>query len=234
MDLTKHIGLWVHEPTSALGHLHEIKALGFTYLLVKLADGRSAFQPNATRALLAAAASMSLPVVPWVYAYPGESGAVARAVEALLPAGCADLVVDMEKEFETGPSGAAEAEALLHAVAVATGHRVALHLSSFWSPLLHSQFPFAAALRHCASWMPQSYYEGGSRTPAEILSGSLAEAASVTLPSQPVIPTVNGTAFVPLLKAKGITGWSAYCWDNDGDAKVSVSQAAWEQALAQF
>jgi hypothetical protein len=236
MDLTKTRFLWLHEPTAAMGHLHDIAGIGFDAIAVKFLDGRSPFQPNATRALLADAASMGLPVIPWIYARPGEPDAIAQAVENCLPKGCTDLIIDAEIEFEQCSDPSGEAEALVHAIAQATGHRVAIHLSSFWSPDLHPDFPFRAFLSHCAAvggtWMPQSYFEGGSRTPQEILDSTLSEAGPVLAsPAQQVVVTVNGTAFLPLLKAKGIAGYSVYCWDDDGDARVSASRIAWQAAL---
>src|SRR5579862_6867941 len=161
LDITApgQVGLWVHQAETALNHLHDIYNLGFSYILPKMwEDGQLYGDPAAFRQLCADAAGINLAVVPWGYSRPVEIEAQIQIVADHLPANSAGIVLDAEIEWEN-PGVEPLAHQLGHGIAQATGHRAPLHLSSFYAPQLHPQFPYAAFLAHCESFMPQSYIE---------------------------------------------------------------------------
>ncbi|MEO7716342.1 MAG: hypothetical protein ABIY70_09060 [Capsulimonas sp.] len=240
---TTQIGLWLHLTSRAIDHLHAIQDDGFDYVLVKIADGASAYHPDDARRLVKDAGAIKLGVAAWCYVYPRNIVATIQAIVASIPPGVTELVVDAEKEWEeycaaNGAEAAKKlADQLMSGIAAATGHRVNLHLSSFWSPSIHSQIPYKAFASHCATWQPQAYYAPGSkRTPASILAGSLSEGAvlSVSCMGRACVATINDTAFLPTLKARGIKGFSVYVWDPEGDAAVSINPQKWKAAIAAF
>src|SRR5579883_1116608 len=197
-DITSpgQVGLWIHRTETALNHLHDIQSLGFTYILPKLwEDGAVYGDPAAFRQLAADAALIDLPVVPWGYSRPQEIEAQIQVVADHLPANAAGIVIDAEGEWEKAGVEML-AHQLCHGIAQATGHRAPLHLSSFYAPRLHPQFPYAAFLTHCESFMPQSYVEGG--TPPDIVTGRTMVQA-YTLAHQcgrALVPTVNDPALL--------------------------------------
>lgn len=215
-DLSKMVGVWVHETFKAVPDLRVIKSLGFDYALIKIADGARAFQPTARDIIWHNAMLIGLPLVAWAYVYPTSS--ISGQIDVIaqsLPKTCQHLVLDVEIEWESGDyaENVAKAHALCHGIAQATGHRVKIHLSSFVNPTMHSQIPYAAFLSHCASFMPQAYQEG--ETPLATVmhrlttdSKSTAKAASV-----PVIPTINVPGLAPLVKQAGYPGYNVWLYD---------------------
>lgn len=234
---TGQVGLWIHQAETALGKLHDIAALGFAWIAPKmLEDGSLYGDVAAFKQLCADAATIGLPVVPWGYSRPREIDAQIAVVSANLPTNAAGIIIDAEVEWETGGSFAL-AHQLCHGIAEAIEHRAPLHLSSFYDPALHPQFPYTAFLTHCQSFMPQSYVEGG--TPASLVIGRTMLSA-YTLASQSgraLVPTVNTISLLPLLKKAGDYGCSVWLLDGDpgtSDAGVIGFEDAWKAALAVY
>src|SRR5579863_7048392 len=243
--LDTRLGLWTDDNQSALGHLHDIQALGFEWLAVRAVYHPSLgpplqtqpFQPDAVQQLVKDAATISFPIIAWAYLYPDNIDEQIQVIRQSLPAGCTDLLLDAESEWEqvADPQTRDDtAQALAHGLAEATGHTVALHLSSFYAPDLHPDFPFTAFLAHCQSFMPQSYVVGG--TPADlVLQRTLQQSlplAAATLGKQ-VIPTVNVPEMLGLVNRPEFGAANVWLWDTaGGDLGVQDSQAAWSAAIA--
>ena len=237
LDITTpgQIGLWIHRAETALGHLHEISKLGFTYTLPKMwEDGQFYGDPAAFRQLASDAAGANLAVVPWGYCRPVEIEAQIQVVADNLPANAAGIVIDAEIEWEKAGVELV-AHQLAHGIAQATGHRAPLHLSSFYAPNLHPQFPYAAFLMHCQSFMPQSYIEGG--TPADlVVSRTMTQAYTLAKQAGRVlIPTVNTPALLPLLRSAGVRTANVWLWDGDNqDTGVLGRESLWTPAITGF
>ncbi|BDI33373.1 hypothetical protein CCAX7_54240 [Capsulimonas corticalis] len=240
---TNRIGLWAHLTSRMLGNLHDVQAMGFDDILVKVDDGRSPYHVADAQRILKDAKTINLPVAAWCYVYPDNIADQVKSIAASIPAGVTELVVDAEAEWERfaaahgEPACIAAVHQLMSRIAAATGHRVNLHLSSFWSPQLHPEFPFRAFMIHCATFQPQAYLEpGGTRSAASILSGALSEGASVVRarPGQALVPTINNTQMLATLKARQIKSFSVYVFDPEGDAAVVDHETEWKNALTAF
>ena len=243
VDFNNSIGCWIHDPNTAIGKLHELQAVGFDYALVKTSDGIHAYHPDETRQLAKDAATIDLPLAAWHYARPSDVREQAATIAANLPDGVTDLVLDAEVEWEDYAEAHGTTSAnvtvnqLCGAIKAATNGKVTLHLSSFWSPRLHSSFPFAAFMSHCKSWQPQAYLEPGStRTAAQIITATMLEGAKLINPKQgqSVVVTVNNTSELAILGSHSANGWNAYVWDPDGDAAVISNKVKWTDAIKSF
>jgi hypothetical protein len=237
------VGLWAHVTDRLTGRLHDIKASGFDYLMIKVADGSSAYHPEALKTLVQDrdAAKLDLPFAYWAYVYPDDPAGNAAAICAALPDDASDLALDAEIEWEQAKVslGAAELIQRVHTLCKAIKAKrpnLRLHLSSFWSPSLHADFPFRAFLTYySATWMPQAYVEPGGRTAQEVETGAVTQGRSMIAGTTiGMVVTVNAPAFLPLLKARGIKEANVYAWDPEGDAEVSIHLAEWTEAIAAF
>ncbi len=236
--LNGKIGVWTHNAFRCYGHLHDLKNLGFDYIAVKITDGASAFSPVTCRGLCLLAGRAALPVAAWSYVYPENILETIAAIKDNLPAGCTDLILDCEAEWENKP--AALAHELCHGIAEATGHTVSLYLSSFCNPTAHP-LPYEAFLSHCQGFMPQVYQEGTTplSAPVERLQNESTAMAKHALGGQ-LIPTINVPELVP--RVRGYQGFNV--WLADGvqlepgqiraagdDMGVIGYQSAWMAAL---
>lgn len=242
MNLLGKIGVWIHRTDKALGHLHEIQRL-FDYVAVKISDGDSAYYPAARKQFCADAATIGLPVIAWSYVYPKDIPATIQAIVANLPANCRDLVIDAEVDWEKVGNAAALADQLCHGIALATNHRVNLHLSSLYTPKLHPAFPYEAFLSHCQAWMPQSYVEGSTLTSlvAQRTDDQAKPLAAKTL-GKMIIPTVNTPGILAALARRGYRSQNVWLYDGvwlpagkvrkEGeDMGVADYEAQWAPAL---
>lgn len=231
------IGLWIHRAETALGHLHEIQALGFTWIAPKMwEDGSLYGDVAAFKQLVAASATINLPVLVWGYSRPQEIDAQIAVVSENLPAGCAGIVIDAEVEWERAGTDVL-AHQLCHGIAESIGHRCPLHLSTFYAPMLHPQFPYAAFLTHCASFMPQSYIEG--QAPADlVVQRTMGQAYTIAKQSgRALVPTVNDPALLPFLRNAGIRAANVWLWESepgDSDEGVQDHESAWQGPVATF
>ena len=247
-DLAGKRGLWIHETAKAIGHLHEIQALGFDYLCVKIADGERPYFPAEAKQLCADADTINLPVVAWAYVYPKNIINTIATISANIPKGCQHLVLDAEAEWES-PDGDTYnkenlASLLCHGIASSTNHAVQLWLSSFVNPSAHN-LPYAAFLAHCSGFMPQAYAEGN--TP---LSTVIARLKSESLPmaqkslGKSLIPTINTPELVPLISGIAPThGFNVWLYDGvqlapgvprpaGDDMGVAGYEKQWQKVLA--
>jgi|SRR6185312_12086850 len=246
-SMSGRIGVWVHVTETMTGHIHDIQAAGFDYILLKIADGSAGantYHLAALQRIVHDAATVNIPLVAWAYVTPTDIPGQVAAILKALPAGVNDLVLDAEIEFEQaaapgGSLGPATTIMRIHQLcqALLAGRKgLRLHLSSFWSTKFHASLPFRTFAQHCATLQPQCYLETGSRSAHEILDGALTQwGALVTKGKNAVLPTINNTQFVPILKAKQFTAFNVYCFDpKDGDAEVGAHLATWKAAIAQF
>ena len=227
------IGLWAHFTPRVLGHLHEIRDLGFDYLVVKIADRTSAYHAGSLHQLTLDAASIGFPLVAWAYVYPDNIDAQIAALQNNIPPGVTDLILDAEVEWEHDLQAAATAEALCHGFAEATNHQVAMHLSGFYASDFHPQFPYDAFLAHCASWMPQAYQFAGTSvaTVMDRVNNQAVPLAQKSL-EQALVVTVN-TPDMLTAAAGGFNALNVWLWDGDGqDLGVDGRQQLWSDTIA--
>lgn len=228
------VGLWTHFTPKAIGHLKEICDLGFDYLIVKVADGRSAYHPDAFHRLAAEAASLGLPLAAWAYVYPDHCDEQVKILKESLPKGVTELVLDAEVEWEQNIHAFQTAGDFCHAIAAATGHKVQLHLSSFYASDFHHLFPYESFLGHCASWMPQAYQVAGTtvETVIQRVESQALPLAQISL-DRSLIPTVNSPAMLRAASDAGFHSLSVWLWDGDGqDLGVKGRQQMWADAIA--
>ena len=241
-NITDHcaLGVWVHDTATAQNNLHRMADLGFDYVSLKISDGTTAYDPAALRQVACdiAAARLDLPLVAWSYCYPDNiQSQIDVIVKHLAVIGASDLILDAEAEWEGADPSLATL--LAHGIAVATGHKVTLHLSSFYWPSAHPSFPYDAFIEHCATWMPQSYKESADADLATILARTTEGALSVGGASldRATVPTVNRpevlTAIGADYDAMSVWLWRADAGDTtDLDEGVWGHGAEWETAIA--
>lgn len=233
------VGLWSDDSSKIVGKMAQIKSLGFDYVLLRavhmagvrfVVDGRLAH-------LAGEAHGAGLQAHLWGYAYPGnpaaQSSAYAAAMEQCPQA--TELVLDAESEWEI-PGAGPDAEALCHLIAQATGHKLAMHLSSFYAPGLHNTFPFAAFGKHVQSWQPQAYLHGDGQgnNPDVVVARTLKQSvASETLGNE-LIVTVDDPSQLAQFKGH-VAGANAWVWWKDGDDPgVADQPQVWKDAIAAF
>ena len=243
--LQKTLGLWVEDTSTVDGHLHDVQNLGFQYLIVRIvyhpngAGGDTvAYQPDTLKSILADAATIDFPVYAWAYVYPQNIDGQVAAITAALPAGCANLVLDAEIEWENVEGSADFADQLAHGIAEATNHQTALHLSSFYAPQLHPTLPWVNFLNHCESFMPQTYRYGAT-TADTVITRTLAQDPDLAKGSLGglLVPTSNQPDILQEICANAATfaGANVWLWDGSGgDPGVSGNGDAWSAAIQAF
>lgn len=238
------LALWVSDTSTAIGHLHEIKAMGFDRLNVCLVKHHVPeaypYQPNSLAQLLTGAASIGMPVDGWVYGYPNGVDQQISTIAAILNAHTQieNCTLDFEGEWEhvSGDLGS-PAHTFPHNLATDTNHRVALYLSSFDNPSGHP-LPYPALLSHCAGFMPQSYQV--DNTPVHlVMERTVNESAPLAAGSlgKEFKPTVNSPATLSALAAAPGTASavSVWCWDGGGvDMGVRGHEQEWASAIKAY
>lgn len=141
------------------------QAAGLTGLLVKYNDGGATTAGDGSgqawqrqfRLLAPACRAAGLACIPWAYVYPGDGAGVGLlAAQALQDSGQAFYLLDAEVEFDQDPSAAADAQALLYAVAhYAPGVR--LLYTSWGLPDQHPAFPWSTFNALTQGFLPQIY-----------------------------------------------------------------------------
>src|SRR6185312_4472483 len=102
-SMSGRIGVWVHVTETMTGHIHDIQAAGFDYILLKIADGSAGantYHLAALQRIVHDAATVNIPLVAWAYVTPTDIPGQVAAILKALPAGVNDLVLDAEIEFE--------------------------------------------------------------------------------------------------------------------------------------
>ncbi len=241
--LAEKFGIWTNVTDAVLGHLHEIQGLGFDYLVVRVVhrEGTSTVphSPAAFERILTDAATIGLKVIGWAYVFPDNIQAQINGIAAALPAGIDHLILDAEVEWEH--KSADDAHALMHGLALATGHRVSFHLSGFCNPIDHP-IPLEAFLSHCQSFMPQAYHIGSTPT-SKVMDRVRTQCkgpAANSLGKQ-LIPTINAPEMLPLMKDRDFAGVNVWLWHDDplppqpvDDKGVQNREALWTPVIADY
>jgi hypothetical protein len=200
-----------------------------THVLIKVADGRSAYNGDlsglVTRLRQAG-------VAPWAWQYtygshPEEEARFAARRFAELP--FSGFVVDAESEYKgRGDAGTRYMDALRCELAEAT-----VALSSFYLPDLHPTFPWQEFLCRCDLNMPQVYWY--SRGPERALRQSLEQNARY---GRPVLPTgaaypgactaAEIPVFLEAVRATPLAGASFWSWQHaTAEMWRAIADFAW-------
>jgi hypothetical protein len=238
--------------------------LGGVY--VKVADGAVPFnltrrtqaqwQDSGLRAMLEQISRCELAKIGWHYLYGREPEKEAeRALERINRLGLQGYILDVEQEYKTAGSKAAE----LFMKRLRAGSSIPLALCSYRFPSLHRDFPWQTF----ASWldadkgdchMPQVYWVGDRRENGPGLQLQRCHTELMAVKALPLVPigglysqSVNGQPWQPsrvqiqnfvqtarLLKCPGLSWWS---WDSvskaDGPAAMSGTKVGWWQEIQQ-
>ena len=239
--LVHRLGLWSTSTSELQGHLHAVQSLGFEYVVVRVVyhpnGPAEPYQPDVLKQLVADGATIGLSVYAWAYCYPKDVDQQVKAIAKSLPDPCANLVLDIEGEWEDHDGADASAHQLFHGIAEAIGHRADLHLSSFYNPDRHG-LPYAACLAHCQSFMPQSY---------RVLPTSVETVISRTLAQDPplakrslgrlLVPTVNRPDMLSAVAGHMdvFAGANVWLWDGDEeDMGVRGFEDQWRPAIQEY
>lgn len=178
------------------------QAANYTHVLVKVADGTSAYNIDPVTGIdlcppvIQALKQRGIHAGGWTYVYGddpvGEANIVIRRVREL---GLDSMIIDVEAPYKE--PGKAEAARTFMSALRASLPSFPLALSSYRFPSLHPQIPWREFLEKVDYNMPQVYWLG-SHNPGEQLIRSLSEFEALT-PFRPLIPT--GSAFTE-------DGWS--------------------------
>lgn len=178
------------------------KAANFSHVLIKIADGTSAYNFDFDRGLDLAAPlaqalhSRGIQVWGWHYVY-GEDpiGEASRAVQRIQQTGVDGYVIDAEGEYKQAGKAAAARSFMARLRSALPDLPMAL--SSYRYPTLHPQLPWKEFLNGCNYNMPQVYWLQ-SHNPADQLRRCVTEFQAIS-PFRQIIPT--GAAFIEY-------GWS--------------------------
>jgi hypothetical protein len=161
---------WIHDLRAVLDGTPQAavtlaQAAGLTGLLVKYNDGTGTTAGDGSgqawqlqfRLLAPACAAAGIACIPWGYVYPGDGAPFGQLVAAALhDSGQPFYVLDAEVEFDDDPNAAADARALLAAIAQAAPGVRLLYTSWGW-PDQHPHFPWAVMNAGTQAFLPQIY-----------------------------------------------------------------------------
>lgn len=241
-NLKNSLALWISDTSTAIGKLHDIKSMGFDRLIVRIVVHSPvpvavAYQSANLKQLLADALTVGLAVDAWFYGYPTGITQQVSTIASILNAHpeISNVVMDMEAEWEKAAPGLADQFA--HSLAIATNHRVAMHLSSFDNPSSHA-VPYAAFLSHCEGFMPQSYQVDSTPVPL-VMKRTFHESAPLAAGSlgKEFIPTVNTPAILAALAAAPgtATAVNVWCFDGSGvDMGILGHEHEWAPSIAAY
>lgn len=172
--------------------LSRLQMAGVQSVALKLCDGLNI--QNGLEKLIQVLRDHKIRVVGWGYSYLDkvpreEAQAIATACKRYAP----DFyLIDVEKEAEKNYTGA---RVFIDVLRPALPN-LALGLNSFWSPVSHPNFPWAAFLEAVDFVCPQVYWRGVD--PVAKLSQSQQEYASIPKARQVPMPVVAGDMYVRL------------------------------------
>jgi hypothetical protein len=222
----------------------ESKAAGLTHVLIKIADGISAYNVNKDTKvdlvppLVQALKAHGITVWGWHYVYGANpTGEAQIAVQRVTELGLQGYIVDAEHEFKQ-PSGANAARTFMTELRKGLPNKP-VALCSYRFPSYHPQFPWNAFLEKCDYNMPQVYWEE-AHNPGAQLERCVRELNNLTyirpiMPTGPMYrtsswsPTTNDTQEF-LVKAKELNLSSAnfFTWDY----KTTSLKALWDVIAA--
>jgi hypothetical protein len=199
---------------------------GFSYIMIKIADGPYAYSKNKTLlpSLVTALKAKGIGVWGWHYIY-GEnpSGEAAIAISQMNTYDLDGYVIDAESEFEV--SGASTTAATFMTALRKGLPSKPVGLCAFRWPSYHPTFPWAAFLSKCDYNMPQVYWMS-AHNPAYQLDKTLTEFKALGN-YKPIIPTgpafyesswsptsAEVTSFLNEAKTLGMTGAHFFSWDD--------------------
>ena len=217
------------------------KSANLTHVLVKVADGVSAYNGNWNHPVdlnppvIQALRNQGIQVWGWQYVYGDRPMEEARiAIQRVRQFNLDGFVVDAETQYETAAKRPAAQRFMGELRSALPDMPVAL--SSFRYPSLHSQLPWKEFLDKCDYVMPQVYWMQ-AHNPAVQLSKTVREFKMLN-PQRPVIPT--GAAFrefgwqpsmgevVEFLQAAKSLNLSAVNFWEWGDARSGALPGVWD------
>ena len=205
------------------------KQAGLTHVLIKIADGRAAYNGDPADLVLAL---LDAGIKPWAWQYtygshPADEAVFGARRFSELP--FAGFVIDAEFEYKGHPQQAlAYMDALRTRLPDAT-----VALSSYYLPDLHPTFPWREFLTQCDINMPQVYWY--DRGPQRALQQSLEQNQRF---GKPVFPTGAAypeaatadqiTLFLSAVNETGLAGANFWSWQHATDAMwKAVAEFSW-------
>jgi ketosteroid isomerase-like protein len=199
---------------------------GFSYIMVKIADGPYAYSKNSSllASLVSALRAKNIGVWGWHYIYGSNpSGEASIAISQMKNYNLDGYVIDAESEFE---STSMKTPAATYMSALRAGlPNTPIGLCSFRWPSYHQTFPWTTFLSKCDFNMPQVYWMS-AHNPAYQLDKCYNEFKSYS-PVLPIIPTGPAfyesswspttsevTAFLNEAKNLGMTAAHFFSWDD--------------------
>lgn len=217
------------------------QSAGLTHVLVKIADGSSAYfgeissTVDLVPALVQALRARSIQVWGWQYVYGDNPIGEARiAIQRSQAFHLDGLVIDAEGHYkQPGKKDAA----VRYMKELRTGlPTLPLALSSYRYPSLHPQLPWKEFLEKCDFNMPQVYWMQ-AHNPAEQLTRTVREFQALT-PLRPIIPTgaafreygwqstaSEAVDFLRMARALNLSGANFWEWS---DARSGNLPGVWE------
>ena len=175
----------------------EAVASGLSHVLIKVADGTSAYNldpitgADLVPSIIQALRAKNIQCWGWQYVYgydPAGEGAI--AVQRTQQLNLDGFVIDAEDQYKL-PGREAAARTYMN-VLRASLPNLPIALSSYRYPTLHPQLPWVAFLEKCDYNMPQVYWVN-AHNPGEQLIRSVREFQAIT-PFRRIIPT--GSAYL--------------------------------------
>ncbi len=175
---------------------NEAAKAGLTHVLIKIADGASAYNVDLTTGedlvlpVLQALKERGISVYGWHYVYGYDPVAEAQiAIKRVQELGVDGYVIDAEAQYKY--PGRDEVARLFMSLLRQSLPVLPIALSSYRYPTYHPALPWQAFLEKCDINMPQVYWQD-AHNPAEQLIRSLREFEAI-VPFRPLIPT--GSAY---------------------------------------
>jgi hypothetical protein len=202
------------------------RAAGLRGVLVKYNDGAATTAGDGSgqawqwqfRLLAPACRAAGLVCIPWGYVYPWDRAELGAVVaQALQDSGQAFYILDAEVEFDRDPRAAADAAALLQAIADAAPGARLLYTSWGW-PDQHPSFPWATFNARTAAFLPQIYPGLLQADPTAaynraFFGGGGGGPGIYQMQPQPVvIPAFDLSAVARLSALAANGGFPAICW----------------------
>jgi hypothetical protein len=169
---------------------------GLSHVLVKIADGESAYNispagQDLVPPVVVALHRKGIQVWGWHYVYGYNPIAEADiAIQRVINLGVDGYVIDAEAQYKQPGRDIAAVDFMNHLRASLSNFPIAL--SSYRYPTYHPALPWAEFLEKCDYNMPQVYWIGAT-DPGIQLQRSVSEFQALAAPFRPIIP--NGAAF---------------------------------------
>jgi hypothetical protein len=222
----------------------EAKAAGLTHVLIKIADGITAYNVNKDTKVdlvppvVQALKAQGITVWGWHYLYGvNPAGEAQIAVRRVTELGLSGYIIDAEHEFKTA-SGPVAARTFMTELRKGLPNKP-VALCSYRFPTFHPQFPWDAFLEKCDYNMPQVYWEQ-AHNPAAHLDRCVRELNNLKyvrpiMPTGPMYrtsawsPTTSDTQeFLEKAKALNLSSANFFTWDY----KITTLRPLWDVIAA--